>query len=476
MKKIILIISILATSIVAQAQDAKSKSISLSFNVNDYINSYVIPKVEEWQKQGRYESNVDYLQRVNEQTRSSMLEQLTAEAIAAFKKKIAQGIDWNSSLKIAGYDANNATFLMRSDIFGDFTLLVPQAKAESFETNFVSIRKLNPDFYFTADAVHLDKLTFVTSSGEQFNYDSHNPKPFVPNINSYNFGDIVIVVPHDDGRPQPPIINPFASNTASDVDTEIPKTKKQNPHTYALVIGNEDYSKATSNPEKNVLFAAGDAKIFKEYCTQTLGIPENNIKLLINATGNNMFDGIDWLAGKSELEKGKAELIFYYAGHGLPDEKTNVTCLIPADLNGKNLARAVKITDLYAQLNKYPAERTTIFLDACFSGGARGQELVEGRATLISPKISVPVGNIVVFTACSKNEIAGAYKEKRHGYFTYFLLKKLQETKGDIDYDSLFTYIFDNVRETSDNDKRQTPEILAAPKLITTWQTWKLIK
>jgi hypothetical protein len=472
MKKIIVVISILAASIAAQGQDAKSKTISLNFNVNDYINSYVIPKVEEWQIQGRYESDSIYLQRVNEQTRSNMLEQLTAEAITAFKKKIAQGIDWNSSLKIVDYNANKQIFLMRSDAFGDFTLRVPPDKAESFEKNFASIRKLNPDFYFTVNAVQLDKLTFVTSSGEQFNYDSNNSEPFVPSIRNYDFGEIRVVVPIEPSREQPPITNPLANNTVSDVDTEIPIANIKNDKTFAVIIANENYQR-----ESQVEFANNDGKMFKEYCSKTLGLPENNIHYVANATLNNIRAEINWITGVAQAYNGEINVIFYYAGHGIPDESSKTAYLLPIDGYGSDVTTGYKIDDLYQKLGNLSANTVTVFMDACFSGAQRsGAMLASARGVAIKTAPGTPLGNMVVFSAAQGDETAYPYKEKGHGLFTYFLLKRLQDSKGDVTLGELGDYITTNVRQQSIvvNGKSQTPTVIPSAVLGESWQSKKL--
>ncbi len=57
------------------------------------------------------------------------------------------------------------------------------------------------------------------------------------------------------------------------------------------------------------------------------------------------------------------------------------------------------------------------------------------------------------------------YKEMKHGMFTYFLLKKLQETKGDVTLDELGRYITEQVKQHSirENGKLQTPAMQVAP-------------
>ena len=89
-----------------------------------------------------------------------------------------------------------------------------------------------------------------------------------------------------------------------------------------------------------------------------------------------------------------------------------------------------------------------MFLDACFSGGARNESLVAMKGLKIRPKEEDVSGNTVVFASSSGNE-SSVYREKRHGYFTYFLLKKLQESKGDVDYKTLNTYLNYQVKKAA---------------------------
>ena len=84
-------------------------------------------------------------------------------------------------------------------------------------------------------------------------------------------------------------------------------------------------------------------------------------------------------------------------------------------------------------LSAAPAESVTVFLDACFSGTKRESGmLASARGVAIKVRDEVPQGKLVVFTAAQGDETAYQYAEKGHGMFTYFLLKKLQESKGDV--------------------------------------------
>jgi hypothetical protein len=281
-------------------------------------------------------------------------------------------------------------------------------------------------------------------------------------------------IQYTENKPVQPVITP------SDVDLNIPESPGKNQNIYALIIGNEDYKsfQAGLADEINVAFAMRDASIFKEYVNKTLGVPEENIKLLINARSVEMHREIKKLASYIKALGGDAEIIIYYAGHGLPDEVTHEPFLMPVDVSGTDLQFAVKLTSVYSTLTATPTHRITLFLDACFSGGARDQGLIAARGVKIKPKEGVMAGNLVVFSASSGEQSSMAYQEKNHGMFTYFLLKKIRETRGNISYKALSDYLSREVAVTSlrINGKEQNPQVSVGEDALGQWESWMLKK
>ena len=100
----------------------------------------------------------------------------------------------------------------------------------------------------------------------------------------------------------------------------------------------------------------------------------------------------------------------------------------------------------------------------------------EARGVAIKPKEEVPTGKLIVFSAAQGDETAYPYTEKRHGMFTYYLLKKLQDTKGDTTLGELMHYVTTEVKQQSvlQNKKSQTPKVTASPSVADTWQNMKL--
>lgn len=265
----------------------------------------------------------------------------------------------------------------------------------------------------------------------------------------------------------------------SEVDKNIPNLNSSNSNRFALIIGNEDYHSQQPglNNEVDVDFAERDAITFKEYAIKVLGIPEDNITLLINTKAVEMGREIKKLGLFAKPLSGKAELYFYYAGHGLPDEITKESFIIPVDVSSSDLRYAQKLNELYNTLTEFEPRKVIVFLDACFSGGARNQGLIAARGVKIKPKTDLLNGNIIVLSASSGDQSSLPYKEKKHGLFTYYLLKKIQETKGNITIKELSDYLKEEVGVNSlkINNKEQSPQINISSEIENSWQNW-LIK
>jgi hypothetical protein len=331
--------------------------------------------------------------------------------------------------------------------------------------------------YFVNSEFNDDQLEFTIKADEKYQkYGFSETKTFPINRYLEEEGYIRTIAAADNDIKGEYIIEDIP-DFVIDVDVNIPETKETKSTTYALIIGNEDYKSRQTGltTEQNVDYAVNDALVFSEYCKKTSGIPERQIMLLKNATAVEIHRGLSWINNLAKIENGNAELIFYYSGHGLPNEKTREPYIIPVDVSGFNLEYAIKLSNVYAKLTEHPANKITVFMDACFSGGARNQELISLKNIRIEPKESDIKNNLVVFTSSTGEESSSVFRNKHHGYFTYFLLKKLQQSEGNATYDELSNYIIQKVRkETGLIGKIQTPEVKVSPELSEEWKNWKL--
>lgn len=262
------------------------------------------------------------------------------------------------------------------------------------------------------------------------------------------------------------------SKEPSDIDKNIPFNDITNDKTFVVIISNEKY---IDENIPNVSYSTNDGKSVKEYCIRTLGVPLKNIKFLENATFNQIHTGINWVCDNAKAFDGEANIIIYYSGHGSPNENTGNAYLLPIDGSFKDYRTAISIDDIYKQLGEINTKQTTVFLDACFSGTSRDGKnmLADTRGVVIKTKPTQPRGNTIVFSAAQGDETAHPYKKKKHGMFTYFLLKKLQETKGKVLLGELGTYVSQQVRQHSVQEvgKSQTPTINISNNLSTNWKS-----
>ena len=258
----------------------------------------------------------------------------------------------------------------------------------------------------------------------------------------------------------------------SDVDKNIPVASKKSETKFAFIIANENYAEAP------VPYALNDGRIFREYCVKTLGLPENHVRMYEDATYGNIVAAVEEMKQLADAYEGDAELIFYYAGHGVPAEKENTAYLLPVDGSSSDVtATGYPLSKLYEQLSQMKLKDVTVFLDACFSGAKREDEmLVSARGVAIKTKAEAPRGNMVVFSAATGDETAHQLEEKGHGLFTYYLLKKLQQTQGNVTLGELSEYVTKQVKRQSVviNNKRQTPTTTPSESMTTIWTAMKL--
>lgn len=256
------------------------------------------------------------------------------------------------------------------------------------------------------------------------------------------------------------------------VDYGIPSTSSRQSNTYAIVIANENYKRVP-----NVPFAHNDGNIFRKYLISSFGIPEENIEYLEDASLNDIKYALANVSQRCNAFKNQVSVIVYYAGHGVPDDKTAEAFLLPVDGFGTDPSSGLNLDDFYASLSEMPAKSIVVLLDACFSGAKRdGGMLMATRGITIKPKMQIPDGKLIVLSATSNDETAFPIEQQKHGLFTYTLLRKIQETGGDITWGELADYVTATVKNRSIdiNGKLQSPTVSVSSSMKDIWRNLKL--
>ncbi|UCH82015.1 MAG: caspase family protein [Nitrospiraceae bacterium] len=255
-------------------------------------------------------------------------------------------------------------------------------------------------------------------------------------------------------------------NAVVNVDRINSAALKPYPKDWGLIIGIENYDNL---PVVN--YARKDAQIMKEYLMKLLGVPEDNIIMLIDRGATKArIEGYLKQYLPRNVEKGTT-LYVYYAGHGMPDIEKNEPYLVPYDGDTRFINHTgYRLKDFYQDLESLDIGKSYVFLDSCFSGAASRTEkmLVAGaRPALIHVKDSnTNSRKVVALTASQMNQISNAYPDAKHGLFTYYLLRALrgEADENDDQWVSIkeaYTYIKKHVVRVSRRmGTEQTPVIM----------------
>lgn len=418
-------------------------------------------RMQLWQTKKSYETMEQYKSRVTEENRKKRMHDFEEDLKKEYAALYRPG---NISTRLGTYDDEYGVFTIPTMFYGNLYASVPKEDVQQFRANYSKVEVL-PEFGVVNDSLAIVGCKFKLGDKTYTNVASYDRS---------TGGDYQFQLPTFD-LDKAIAEEKKAAAVDNDVDKNIPTTKQKSEMTFALVIGNEQYEH-----EQHVPFANNDAKVFAEYCKKTLGLPDGNVTLLLNAGLNRMRHDVLALVNTLKAYDGQARAIVYYAGHGIPDESNQMPYLLPTDGFAADIKSGYSLTDFYDELASGPSQGTMVFLDACFSGAKRdGQMLAEARGVAVRARTTMPEGNIVVFSASQGNETAYSDKKHGHGMFTYFLLKHLQETKGETTLSDISDYVTKNVRQTSvreNNGKMQTPTVVPSLSLMNDWKEMKIIQ
>ena len=279
------------------------------------------------------------------------------------------------------------------------------------------------------------------------------------------------------------------------VDFNIPHIEENiNSKTYALIIADEEYTA----PLPNCDFATNDGDVLHQYFVHTLGIPTRHVKVLHNAGRQEIYnEGIHWLKDIIKAQSGDVHIIIYYAGHGVSNQKwapylmpsgvdvskirafRSKTGTLPEDivLKGgdaeKILSQCISFDTLTGWFNRVEALSYTFIIDASFDGIQRSGKpfftIKKESKRYRTPRVR---GDIVVFMAADGDKTAYSFIDQHHGFFTYYILKELKYTRGEITFQDLFNNVTKNqAYESSLQGKLQEPSMIIGGKLGENWGT-----
>jgi hypothetical protein len=467
-----------AESIVAQQRKTKGIRTDVNKDAPDFdlfARESIRRGMDKWKQKDPYETVAEYKARVNEENARAKQLELQKILMDEYVQRFACQIDIND-LQLKPYDADNQSFLIGSP-YGDIVLVVPRTndEARDFAENWAGIKVYNQQFAIANHKLALAGLTFSTPMGKVYQYDNSKALAYNETQIDANFKDLVDysrLVNSDDNAQNTVITQQEIAVGVPDVDINIPEYKRVNDKTFAFIIANEKYTQVAPVP-----MAGNDGRVFAQYCEKTLGLPKENIILYTDATYGKMIRAVQDIKNIDKAYD-QIRVIFYYAGHGVPNEKTRDAFLLPIDADGTHTEVCYPLKRLYSELSSLQASSVVVFLDACFSGSLSDGSSLLGAARSLGLKArqATPEGKMVVLSAASGDETAYPYADHGHGLFTYFLLKKLQISKGSVNLGDLSSYIIENVKQKSVliNRKIQTPTVSYPAAIQSSWAKMKL--
>jgi uncharacterized caspase-like protein len=214
---------------------------------------------------------------------------------------------------------------------------------------------------------------------------------------------------------------------------------------WAVVVGISQYKAV-----QPLRYADKDALAFYDYLTQHIGIPKEQITLLVNEhatlTSLKRTLGTDLKRKAGE----KDTVIVYYAGHGAPEADSSAgdddgleKYIVPYDADPRDLyTTALPMREIETIFQRLTPERIIFISDSCYSGATAGRTFATAaRRAIVSEnflaRLSKGKGRIVL-SASKASEVSEEREDLGHGVFTYYLLEGLKG-KADADKDGIVT-------------------------------------
>lgn len=215
---------------------------------------------------------------------------------------------------------------------------------------------------------------------------------------------------------------------------------------WLFIVAIENYEYTDS-----VIYSKNSAKQLKQVMKKRLGIPENNIRTLINrdATSGKIRHNLKEMLAR--VKKGDT-IYFYYSGHGIPvPAQKNEPYLLAQDMSPEYVAddERFKLQNIYKSLSDSKASKVVAFVDSCFSGGTDNQALIKGvaAARLVPKKVTFDESKMLVMSAGSGTQYSNKYDDKSNRLFSYFIMRGLIDNNSNTS--RLYDYVKSNVQEES---------------------------
>lgn len=219
------------------------------------------------------------------------------------------------------------------------------------------------------------------------------------------------------------------------------------------------------DPSHNLRFAGSDARA---------------VAMMLDVRGRGPFDRVRSLvltgrravapkilaaaAALRELARPDDTVLFFYSGHGGVDPKHGFQ-FVTWEADDERPESFLRWRDLAQELNRLPAGRLIVAIDACEAGGVLVPEPTTQRTAL------QPRGSLAVLASSRRGEDSLELPERRHGAFTIALLEALAghgaDGDGQVTLGGLDRYLQRRVQVLTKGEQRTWPLKLRGEKADT---------
>lgn len=410
-----------------------------------YAKDKVMNRINEWQLQEPGETLQDWEVRVNEETFAARLEGLEmrfeAEYVSANRLQ-------DPELVPGQYDSLGG--MLPVDIHdrgGDrhFSIMLPVA-AEEVGSVLDGWKRIKADFrYFIKDDhVSIASVEIVLPGNRTYSWEDPDYSTGRTLLLDYDLENPDFTLPGKIYRRMTAVSEDTLGIPDSDVG--IPSgNRRDGSHVYAVIIANQDYGTGFAVP-----YALNDGAVFREYCLSRLCVPEDQIAYLANAGAEDFGSLYGWLDRVSRMFDADTRILLYFSGQCILDKDLGETFLLPVDYRSKGVQSGLGLRSLYRRISRWGVDDALFLLDASYGKVCRnGMMLNVFRDGETRPEWLRPNERIVTFFAAGEDGAALPYPEERHGIFTYFVLKALQQHPDGISYGDLFDFVSSGVRRVA---------------------------
>lgn len=253
---------------------------------------------------------------------------------------------------------------------------------------------------------------------------------------------------------------------------------RQRKRIWAVVVGINDYPNV-----RPLRFAVDDARAFYRHLVDHLGIPGENVTLLLDGEAD-LVTLRSVLGTRLKNRAGEDDMvILYFAGHGAterdvmsPDGDGLEKYLLPHGADLKDLyASALPMREIQHVFNRIRSERLVFIVDSCYSGASGGRTVsMAGHRASISDgfleRIASGRGRVIL-SASGANEVSAEDETLGHGVFTYYLLEGLRgpaDTDGDglITVDEAYGYVSGRVPDATGQEQHPVKKGAVEGRLV----------